>query len=385
MGSITLGLVLPSSPPPMEADLMLTFKCTCPGNPGLYFENSACNACECPVGFIDATMMLVPLTKVPNGFKAQGDLSERIYSRCKNGTKHNICNGYYEAGSLDGKGQPETLCYACHFNNVIPDLHIKSHLSLWRNVENAKRRTLFTINRMGLPTPDAITHPNKGLEFNFPVDKDVHDHFRTRLPGISPVFTGHANGVITINLAEADDVARTRSRINMDEQYRTLLGHFRHEIGHFYWDLLIKDNEVLLEQFRHIFGDDTLDYQKAMKRHYDKGAPDNWTDDFVSAYATMHPWEDWAETWAHYLHMMDTLETATSHNLAELTLATDGQHIFEEPIEQVTNCWTVFTIKLNALNRSMGMPDAYPFALNSAVYNKLAFIDSLLKNCLVAD
>src|SRR6202011_5238904 len=35
----------------------------------------------------------------------------------------------------------------------------------------------------------------------------------------------------------------------------------------------------------------------------------------VTPYASAHPWEDFAETWAHYFHMVDTLETATAFGL----------------------------------------------------------------------
>jgi hypothetical protein len=89
-----------------------------------------------------------------------------------------------------------------------------------------------------------------------------------------------------------------------------LLGHFRHEVGHYFWDRLVATDPHQLEEFRVLFGDDRQDYGEALKRHYDEGAPANWQDTYISMYATMHPWEDFAETWAHYLHIVDTLETA---------------------------------------------------------------------------
>jgi hypothetical protein len=121
--------------------------------------------------------------------------------------------------------------------------------------------------------------------------------------------TGHENGIITIALTEADDIERERRRHDMGEPYRTLLGHFRHEIGHHFWDLLVRDGGRLSE-CRALFGDDSQDYATALRSHYQGSAPADWQQRYVSAYAASHPWEDFAETWAHYLHIIDTLEMA---------------------------------------------------------------------------
>ena len=121
--------------------------------------------------------------------------------------------------------------------------------------------------------------------------------------------TGHADGVITLDLAESDDVHRERRRAELGEPYRTLLGHFRHEIGHYYWPILV-ERAGALERCRALFGDERADYGEALERHYADGPPADWAERHVSAYATMHPWEDWAETFAHYLHIRDTLQTA---------------------------------------------------------------------------
>ena len=51
------------------------------------------------------------------------------------------------------------------------------------------------------------------------------------------------------------------------------------------------------------------DYAAALSSHYQIGAPAGWEEDFITAYAASHPWEDWAETWAHYLQILDGLET----------------------------------------------------------------------------
>ncbi len=114
-------------------------------------------------------------------------------------------------------------------------------------------------------------------------------------------------------------------RVQMHEPYRTLLGHFRHEVGHYYWDRLIAETRWQ-EGYRNLFGDERASYADALDHHYKNGAPDNWQESSVSAYATMHPWEDWAETWAHYLHMMDAVDTALGFGMSARDMELDYQH-----------------------------------------------------------
>ena len=198
--------------------------------------------------------------------------------------------------------------------------------------------------------------------------------------------TGHDNGVITVALTEADDAEREKLRAEMGEPYRTLLGHFRHEVGHHYWDVLVRDGGQL-EACRAMFGDDSQDYGEALKRHYAEGAPANWPENFISAYATSHPWEDFAETWAHYLHIVDTLETASAYGLRiDPRAGQDGrarsQDRFRPPcrpdIEAIIDAWMPLTFAMNSLNRSMGLADAYPFVISPAVIKKLGFIHQLV-------
>jgi hypothetical protein len=193
--------------------------------------------------------------------------------------------------------------------------------------------------------------------------------------------TGHASGVITVNLAEADDAERVRRRVQLNEPYRTLLGHFRHEVGHYYWERLIGGTDRL-EAFRTLFGDERADYAAAVERHYRDGAPAGWQHEHVSAYATMHPWEDWAETWAHYLHLIDTLETAAACGLA-LKPARDDEPALDHvpdptstPIsfERMLEDWGPITYVLNNLNRGLGNDDAYPFVLSTRSREKLAMV-----------
>jgi hypothetical protein len=194
--------------------------------------------------------------------------------------------------------------------------------------------------------------------------------------------TGHDEGLITIALAEADDSLRESRRGAMGEPYRTLLGHFRHEAGHYFWGVFFAFDPSV-EAFRAVFGDERQDYAAALQRHYANGAPPDWQERYVSAYATAHPWEDWAETWAHYLHMLDTLETAASFGIAVNTTMADGaalaSRITYDPhtapdLGQLVQAWMPLTFAVNSLNRSMGQPDLYPFVLSPTVVAKLSYV-----------
>jgi len=343
----------------------------------LFFENTECLSCRRPVGWCFESRDMLVFDVAPDGrYSSQG----RAYVPCAN-RADGVCNGMIPASQVKGE---RALCLACHFNDNIPDLSVKDHRELWANLEQAKRRLIYTLDALGLPMPDKQQSP-QGLSFHFLADSDAKDHFRTPLTHVSAVFTGHAQGDITINLAEADDVARHRMRINMGEQYRTLLGHFRHEIGHFYWDLLIKTDASRLQRFREVFGNPDLSYQDALDRHYARDPNDqSWQRQFISAYASMHPWEDWAESFAHYLHIIDTLETAREWRLIDLQ-EYDGLVLPQDNCEgcsatRLFDCWVRFSVKLNALNRSMGLADAYPFVINQPVLNKLHTVHEMLSS-----
>jgi hypothetical protein len=236
---------------------------------------------------------------------------------------------------------------------------------LWAEVEKAKRRLVYSLDRLNLPIVSKHDDPERGLSFDIKADE-----------GSTRVLTGHADGLITLNLGEADAVWRERMRQQLKERYRTLLGHFRHEVGHYYWEVLIRDTPAL-DAYRALFGDERQDYAKALERHYSRGALENYSDSFITPYAASHPWEDWAETFAHYLHMRDTLETAQhfgfcSVRLERVSIVSDFDSVLAE--------WTELTIALNALNRSMGHPDAYPFAISPTVRDKLTFVAEILRD-----
>lgn len=260
----------------------------------------------------------------------------------------------------------------------MPNLDDPANLVAWRRVEDAKHRLVYTLMRLGLPLPDRRQSPQDGLMFDILADPPDNDAPR--------VMTGHDNGLVTLALAEADDAERERRRTLMREPYRTLLGHFRHEVGHWYWDRLVRDRGLLAET-RTVFGDDTEDYAAALQRHYDNGPPPDWQQTHVSAYATTHAWEDFAETWSHYLHIVDSLETAQAFGI-EVKPDVAPELGFHRPatvdpwapgpFEHLVEAWLPLTFAMNSMNRSMGLPDLYPFVLSAPVIAKLAFIHALV-------
>jgi hypothetical protein len=263
---------------------------------------------------------------------------------------------------------------------VYPDLSRPGAREAWARLETAKRRLLYSLILLELPLANKAEDPERGLAFEFLADPDPNT------PDAAPVLTGHDDGLIVINIAEADDAEREKRRHLMHEGYRTILGHFRHEVGHYYWDRLIRDTDEIVE-FRKIFGDERQDYGEALQRHYKEGAPKNWTESFVSSYASTHPWEDWAETWAHYLHILDTLETAVACGLTlrpkrsdEPTLKPDIPVVGRRPtsFDAIIDRWFPLTYVLNNLNRGMGMADAYPFILPTPALEKLRFVHEVI-------
>jgi hypothetical protein len=384
---------------------MKTFNCTCASRPALFFENTSCNACGRVTGLTDDFKQVKPfdLDEESGYFKLQGVATKR-YKKCHNFANHQACNGMIEVGveapQIEGVIDFGDLCFACQFNELIPDLGVAGHLPLWQKLEAAKRRALYTLNALPIPLNNLRQSPEAGLSFDFTTDRNVQDHFASRITNQPAVMTGHNCGHITINLAEADDVSRATMQSAMGEQYRTLLGHFRHELGHYYFDQLIAVDEKKHALCKKYFGDDELDYQEALDKHYNEGAPTNWPENFISEYASMHPWEDWAETWAHYMHIIDTLETAKNYGMvfSEKTTADSNRgkgdvndlnlpqnqnyFYFQSSFTSIIDAWVSFSIMLNSLNRSMGLQDAYPFVLSPSVRNKLMFIHHAIHNKL---
>jgi hypothetical protein len=290
-----------------------------------------------------------------------------LIRRCRNDVEEKICNWALP------ENDDHDLCRSCRLTEVIPDLAKAGNRVAWYKLESAKRRMLYGLCALHLPVVSKSVDPKKGLAFRFLENSPRGDAKR--------VLTGHDNGVITLNIAEADDAQREQQRAIHQEAYRSLLGHFRHEIGHHYWDVLIRDSHRL-EMFRDLFGDERADYQRALERHYRNGPPERWPDNFISAYASMHPWEDWAECWAHFLHMTDALETARAAGLALIPTRADepALTIARDPLKSQTDVnlmvedWSALAYVLNNLNRGLGLPDSYPFVLTLPVIEKIGFV-----------
>jgi hypothetical protein len=337
----------------------------------IYFENTHCISCSCLLGFDPERMQMVALESQPGG-ELLAVHNQQPFRYCDN-HRYDACNWLIAADN------PHQFCIACQLNDTIPDLSRPEFLERWKVIEQAKHRLIYALIKWGLPLSSKIEDPQNGLSFKFKANEDM--------PQGQKVLTGHANGVITLNIAEADDVEREMARNQMDEVYRTVLGHFRHEIGHYYWDILISRSQHL-KAFRQLYGDERADYQAALERHYDLGPPENWRENYISAYATMHPWESWAETWAHYMHMVDTLETAYAHGLKidPKVGSNHSSHLVEvnenayscPDFEKIFQNWFAVSLMMNSLNRSMGSKDVYPFVINARVKEKLAFIHGII-------
>jgi hypothetical protein len=336
----------------------------------LYFENTRCDSCGKQLGYLPARDTVTALHAKDGGLYALAE-PKGIYRYCAN-AEHNVCNWLLP---LD---HPEQFCAACRHNRIIPDLSQPHNLARWRKIEIAKRRLFYTLLKLRLPLANRGEDP-EGLAFDFIADREVNG-------GHTLVLTGHDSGLITINLAEADDPERERQRFEMGEAYRTLLGHFRHEIAHYYWTRLVAGSSFL-EEFRNTFGDERKNYVTALQQHYVDGAPPDWPGHFVTAYASVHPWEDFAETWAHYFHMVDTLETAGGFGLSLWPKVAKGMELSAKidfdphhaPLDRIIEAWLPLTFAVNSINRSMGLPDLYPFVLAPPVIVKLAFLHRLIE------
>ncbi|WP_428420798.1 zinc-binding metallopeptidase family protein [Methylibium sp.] len=351
-----------------------SYRCRC-GRP-VFFRNSLCNGCGAALGYEAERGQVLALEPGPQErtWLADGD-PQTLYRRCGNFDTVAGCN-WLVAASADGSFQP--LCRACRLNHTIPDLTQPDHAELWRRIELAQRRLVSQLISLGLPVASRAAGDDmdakRGLMFDVLAAQ----------PGAPAVMTGHASGLITLNLEEADDAVRERTRAAMREPYRTLLGHFRHEVGHYYWDRLVAGTPWL-DGYRELFGDERADYAAALQRHYVEGPAPDWAQRHVSSYASTHPWEDWAETWAHYLHMVDTHDTALSFGLDARAVAIEIEpfdaSVLWRPDDPgaaeflaFVNDWVALTSVLNELSRSMGQHDFYPFVLPRPVVAKLQFV-----------
>ena len=323
----------------------------------VFFDNSVCLRCETQIGLDPSSLELVA--------------PDETLVRCANQLVA-ACNWLVpaEGGSDDG------LCLSCQLTRTRPDDTDAVALAAFADAERQKRRLVFQLLDLGLPVVPFDDDEGTGVAF---------DLLSSRF---DQVMTGHADGVITLDLAESDDVHREQVRQQLGEAYRTVLGHLRHEIGHYYWEVLVHEDR--LDAFRSLFGDETLDYGEALERHYASGPPADWAELHVSEYATMHPWEDWAETFAHYLHIRDALQTAAAFGIEVHGPAADvgdDDHDLEvapeesedgRAIDDIVGDWLALSYALNAMSRSLGNDDLYPFVLAPKVVEKLGYVHDLV-------
>jgi hypothetical protein len=318
------------------------------------FESVRCLNCSAEIGF-DPTRQ----TMRPAAAGAEG------WARCAN-------RGIAACNWLAADDGP--LCESCALTRTRPNDRDERGLGGFAAAERAKRRLLFELYDMGLPVAGR-GETDGGVAFDLLSSEN------------EAVGTGHADGVITLDLAETDPAHRERLRVKLAEPYRTVLGHLRHEIGHYYQAILLPPGSPQESRCRELFGDERESYKDALDRYYKDGPTPGWERDHVSAYATMHPWEDWAETFAHYLHLRDTLQTAGAYGVrvdGPSVATADLAPLESEPrtaggdVGEMLAAWIPLTYALNAINRSMGALDLYPFVLGPTVERKLEFVGGLI-------
>jgi hypothetical protein len=339
----------------------------------LYFENTRCERCGYLLGYLPDLSVLSALAWEEDGWWRPLAAADRPSWFCANVT-HQACNWLVPAGSS------RILCDACALNRTIPDLSVAENLGRWQRLEAAKHRLVYGLLRHHLPLVGRAEEPHTGLAFDFLAGSG------TGFPEPAEIITGHASGLITIDIAEADDAERERHRQDMSEPFRTLLGHLRHEVGHYYWDRLVR-HSLWLDAFRNLFGDERQDYSASLRSHYGTGPRGDWQEHFVSSYAAAHPWEDFAETWAHYLHIVDALETAYAFGIGvrpragrdpAFNVTVDFDPYQETDFNILVRAWLPLTYAVNSLNQSVGQPGLYPFVLAPTVMGKLRFIHGLV-------
>jgi hypothetical protein len=323
-----------------------SFRCRVCDNP-LYFENSVCVSCGTNLGFSRAERAIVPVDDTGRYV----DPSGADWFVCAN---LNLSGCTWLATVQGG------LCSCCQLTRTRPADDDIEGLVNFPAAEQAKRHLVFELDTLGFPVVGKDQDEENGLAFDL-------------LSSVAEnVVIGHEDGVITIDLAESDDAYREKVRATLAEPYRTMLGHFRHEVGHYYeWQLVRGDERF--QRCRELFGDESKDYQAEIQRHYDEGPADGWDQAYISTYATMHPFEDFAETWAHYLHICDSIETAGEYGLTSVA----SPAVFSSFRDLVVGVWVPLSVALNMINRSMGKEDLYPFVIPTPVLDKLDFVASL--------
>jgi hypothetical protein len=334
------------------------------------FDSDGCAECGTTLGFHLATKSMLPIT---DGVVA---LDGRQWVRC---TQHETlaCNWLAPA---EQTAFERGRCLAHSLIRREPDADDTLAREKLVPTAAALRRLVYQLHDIGLPI-DPFWRQDGGLAF------DLLSSYTTG----ERVIIGHAGGVITIDLVESLDDYRESLRVRLGEPYRTMLGHFRHEVGHYYQHVLVETGfgaKEYLDECRTLFGDERASYKDAIARHYEFGPPAGWSETFISEYATMHPWEDFAECFAHYLHIADTIDTSREAGMvlhADLVRFAAPRDIVplesydDVPIERMLFDWRWMSLFFNRVNTAMGKNPLYPFEIPRAVAGKLGFIHRVIR------
>jgi hypothetical protein len=237
---------------------------------------------------------------------------------------------------------------------LAPDPDIPNAIPNWAETEAAKRWVLDNLGRWHWFRPE---------------DPGTRPTFHMLADGHQLAAMGHGGGIVTISVSEADPVVRETRREALSEPYRTMIGHMRHEIAHMLWWRLSLREDFLLA-FREMFGDERADYTAALRQHYEQGPSQDWELFHLTSYASSHPHEDWAETAAHLLHLVDITDSFVAAGMTSPEMPRYNWDPYSEPDTHAL---------INHVNRSMGLPDLYPFVLSEATRRKLAFVHGWLR------
>ena len=338
----------------------------------VFFDNRRCVQCKFRLAYEPVHMTMRAISPEAEG-SWRFVTGERLEARMCANASFDVCNW------LVDPSQSQDFCLSCRHNRLVPSVNTSEGLNHWRKISQAQQHLFYSIFRWNLPHPDRTEDPTGGLVFDFLEDQHLSSGM------IVPAMSGHDEGLITIRAAEADDATREEARQSVHELYRTLLGHLRHESGHFIWNKLVRDGNDL-ENYRSVFGDEQADYEKALQHYYANGPLPGWQESFVSAYASSHPWEDFAECFAHYIHIVDSLETARAFGIAAkppehlaMAASIDFDPYQANSAEQLVSTWVPLSIAINSIQRSMGQSDSYPFVLSSPVIVKLEYLHRLVQ------
>ncbi len=341
---------------------MITYTCQCENR--LFFDNRHCEKCQSAVGLCTSCGQVNSINSDTQGSESThcGNSSCGVpLQRCSNGIEHDICNVWLDASTDVGSGR----CKYCSLTRVIPSLAISGNLAKWRRLESAKRRVLYIFDQIGLEYRQLDNNGTPKLSFEFKADRD------------QPVSTGHADGCIVINLKESDSIHREIARQEFGEPQRTMVGHFRHELGHFFWDQWVKGQDE--PAFVALFGDhQNPNYSEALDNYYATGASQDWRENFISAYATMHPWEDFAETFAAWADMISVMITAGHFEVG----TAQGENFDITHFEQLIDGYAKIGMVANEFNRDLGLLDLVPEVFNQSVIAKLKYVHSKLGSAI---